>query len=73
MKKFLFLLIAGFCTVQLWAQTINFSVLPLPDGGELTEASRDMLQNKLKQIITRNSRVHPMNIMFLSLNRKSWW
>ena len=55
MKKFLFLLIAGFCTVQLWAQTINFSVLPLPDGGELTEASRDMLQNKLKQIITRNS------------------
>lgn len=55
MKKFLFLLIAGFCTVQLSGQTINFSVQPLSGESELSEASQEMLQNKLKQIITRNS------------------
>lgn len=55
MKKFLFLLIAGFCTVQLSGQTINFSVQPLSGESELSAASQEMLQNKLRQIITRNS------------------
>jgi hypothetical protein len=55
MRKFLFLLATAFCTVQLWGQTINFSVQPLAEAGDLSDASQELLQNKLKQIITRNS------------------
>ena len=55
MKRFLFLLVTGFCAIQLLGQTVNFSVQPLSEGSELSAASQEMLQNKLKQIITRNS------------------
>lgn len=55
MKKFLFLLMVGFCAAHLWGQTIDFTVQPLAEGSELSSASQEMLQNKLKQIITRNS------------------
>lgn len=48
-------MVTGFCAIQLLGQTVNFSVQPLSEGSELSAASQEMLQNKLKQIITRNS------------------
>lgn len=55
MKKYLFLFMIGLYVTQLWGQTINFSVLSLAKDSELSAASQEMLQNKLVQILTRNS------------------
>lgn len=55
MNRFFFLLVAAFYAIQLSGQTINFSVQPLSGECELSAASQEALQNKLRQIITRNS------------------
>lgn len=55
MKKFLFLLIAGFCTVQLFGTDNQLLRTTVVRESELSAASQEMLQNKLRQIITRNS------------------
>lgn len=66
MKRFLFLLVTGFCAIQLLGQTVNFSVQPLSEGSELSAASQEMLQNKLNRLLPATVRVRQMTIMFLS-------
>lgn len=55
MNRFFFLLVTAFYVVRLSGQTIDFSVQPLAGECGLPAASQEMLLNKLRQIITRNS------------------
>ena len=55
MKKLFFLFVMAVAMAGLSAQTINFAVLPIEGGTTLDETTQELLQTRLKQILTRNS------------------